>query len=84
MEIEMDSTPTIKKPEWLKQKTQARIGQDGKVHVNTEVNGERLGGTFKLPSAKFDMELMRFCWVWVYFVFLYLTPLVFSYRILIC
>ena len=51
MEIEMDSTPTIKKPGQLKQKAQAPIGQAGRVHMNTKVISERPGGTFK---AKFD------------------------------
>ena len=37
MEIEMDSTPTIKKPRQLKQKAQALIGLAGRVHTNTEV-----------------------------------------------
>ena len=54
MEIETDSTPTIKKPGQLKQKAQAPIGQAGWVHMNTKVNSERLGGTFKLPPAKFN------------------------------
>ena len=52
IETEMDSTLTIKKLERLKQRPQAPIGQAGKVHVH---HGERPGGTFKLPSAKFDM-----------------------------
>ena len=50
----MDSTPTIQKPGQLKQKAQAPIGQAGRVHMNTEVISKRLGGTFKLPPAKFD------------------------------
>ena len=54
MEIEMDSTPTIKKPGQLKQKAHVPIGQAGRVHTNTEVIGERPGGTFKLSPAKFD------------------------------
>ena len=54
MEIEMDLTPTIKKPGELKQKAQAPIVQVGRVHTNTEVISERPGGTFKLPLAKFN------------------------------
>ena len=54
MEIEMDSTPTIKKPRQLKPKAQAPIGQAGRVHMNTKVSSERPGGAFKLPPAKFD------------------------------
>ena len=50
----MNSTPTIIKPGELKQKSQAPIGQAGRVNTNTEVFSERPGGTFKLPSAKFD------------------------------
>ena len=46
MEIEMDSTPTIKKLEQFRQKLQASFGQAGKVHMNTKVNNERLGSTF--------------------------------------
>ena len=52
MEIEMDSRPTIKKPGQLKKSAQAPIGQAGRVHMNTKVNSERPGGTFKLPPAK--------------------------------
>ena len=53
--IEMDSTPTIKKPEQLKQKVQpppqlARLEE----YIQTEVISERPGSTFKLPPAKFD------------------------------
>ena len=54
IEIEMDSTPTIKKPEQLKQKAQAPIGQARRVHTNTEVISEKPGGTFKLLPAKFN------------------------------
>ena len=54
LKIEMDSTPTFKKPGELKQKAQAPIGQAGRVNTNTEVFSERIGGTFKLPPAKFD------------------------------
>ena len=54
IEIEMDSTPTIKKPEQLKQKAQAPFGQARRVHTNTEVISEKPGGTFKLPPAKFN------------------------------
>ena len=54
METGIDSTPTIKKPEQLKQKAQAPIGQAGRVHMNTKVNIERWGGTFKVHPAKFD------------------------------
>ena len=50
MEIETDSTLTIKRPGQLKQKTQALIGQVGKVHMNRE----RLRDAFRLPLAKFD------------------------------
>ena len=52
--IEMDSTPTFKKPVELKQKAQAPIGQAGRVNTNTDVISEKPGGTFKLPPAKFD------------------------------
>ena len=52
--FEMDSTPTIKKPRQLKQKTQVPIGHARRVHMNTEVISERPGGTFKLPPAKYD------------------------------
>ena len=52
--IEMDSTPTFKKPGELKQKAQAPIGLAGRVNTNTEVISERPRGTFKLPPAKFD------------------------------
>ena len=55
LRIEMDSTPTFKKPGELKQKAQALIGLAGRVTTNTEVFSERLGGTFKLPPAKFDV-----------------------------
>ena len=52
MEIEMDSSPTIKKPRQLKQKAQPPpICQAGRVHTNTEVTSERPGGTFKLLSV---------------------------------
>ena len=54
MEIEMDSTLTIKKLGQLKQKAQAPIGQAGRLHLNTKMNSERPGGTFKLLPAKFD------------------------------
>ena len=54
MEIEMDSTPAIKKLGQLKQKAQALIGQAGRVCMNTKVNSERAWGVFKLPSAKSD------------------------------
>ena len=54
LKIEMDSTPTIKKPGELKQKAHAPIGQAGRVNMNTEVFSERPGSTFKLPPAKFD------------------------------
>ena len=54
MNIETDSTPTIKKPEQLKQKALAPFGQAGRVHTNTKVIKERPEGTFKLPPAKFD------------------------------
>ena len=49
LKIEMDSTPTFKKPGELKQKVQAPIGQAGGVNMNIEVISERPGGTFKLP-----------------------------------
>ena len=52
MEIEIDSTLTIKKPGQLKQKAQAPIGQAGRVHTNTEVISERPRGTFKLPPSQ--------------------------------
>ena len=55
LKIEMDSTPTFKKPRELKQKAQAPIGQAGRVNTNTEVFNERPRGTFKLPPAKFDV-----------------------------
>ena len=54
LKIEMDSTPTFKRPGELKQKAQASIGQAERVNMNTEVFSERPGGTFKLPPAKFD------------------------------
>ena len=54
LKIEMDSTPTIKKPGELKQKAQAPIGQAGRVNTITEVFSERPGSTFKLSPAKFD------------------------------
>ena len=50
----MNSMPTIKKPVELKQKSQASIGQAGRVHTNTEVISERPGSPFKLPPAKFN------------------------------
>ena len=53
-QIEMDSTPTIKKQGQLKQKAQTPIVQAGRVHTNTKVIGERPGGPFKLPPAKFN------------------------------
>ena len=40
MEIEMDSTPTIKKAGELKHKAQAPIGQAGRVYTNTKVISE--------------------------------------------
>ena len=45
----MDSTPTIKRPGYLKQKAQSPSGQ-----MNAKVISDRPGGTFKLPPAKFD------------------------------
>ena len=54
MEIEMDSTLTIKNLEQLKQKAQASIGQTGRVYLNTKVNSEKWGSTFKLLPVKFD------------------------------
>ena len=50
----MDSTPTIKKAEQLKQKPQAPIGQAKKMLINTKVNNERPAGAFRLLSTKFD------------------------------
>ena len=52
--MEMDSTPTIKKFEQIKQQALASIDQAGRIHTNTKVNRERPGGAFKLPPAKFD------------------------------
>ena len=57
--IEMDSMPTIKKPEQLKQKAQAPIGQARRVYTNTEVISERLGGTFKLLPVKVELLLVQ-------------------------
>ena len=54
LKIEMDSTSTFKKPEELKQKAKAPIGQAGRVNTNTEVFSKTPVGTFKLPTAKFD------------------------------
>ena len=54
LKIEMDSTPTFKKPGELKKKAQAPIGLAGRVNTNSEVFSERPGGTFKLSPAKFD------------------------------
>ena len=51
LKIEMDSTPTFKKPGELKQKAQAPIGLAGRVNTNTEVFSKRPGGTIKLPPA---------------------------------
>ena len=55
MEIEMDSIPTIKKLGQLKQKAQAPNGLAGRIHMNTKVNSERPGDTFKLPLTKFNV-----------------------------
>ena len=38
------------KPEQLKQKSQVPISQAGKILINTKVNNERPGSTFKMPS----------------------------------
>ena len=38
------------RPEQLKQKSQAPIRQAAKIQMNTKVNKERLGSTFKMPS----------------------------------
>ena len=51
-QIEMDSIPTIKKLGQLKKKAQVPIGQAGRVRMNTKVNSERPGSTFKLPPSQ--------------------------------
>ena len=38
------------RPERLKQKSQSPISQAGKIQINTKVNKERPGSTFKMPS----------------------------------
>ena len=38
------------RPEHLKQKSQAPISQATKIQMNTKVNKERPGSTFKMPS----------------------------------
>ena len=38
-------------PEQLKQKSQLPISQTAKIQMNTKVNKERLGSTFKIPST---------------------------------
>ena len=40
------------KPEQFKQKSQVLNGQAGKIQMNTKVNNERPGSTFKQPSIK--------------------------------
>ena len=39
------------RPEQLKQKSQAPISQAAKIQMNTKVNKEKLGSTFKIPST---------------------------------
>ena len=41
------------KPEQVKQKSLVPISQAGKIQMNTKVNNERPGSTFKMPSIKF-------------------------------
>ena len=54
IEIETNSTSTIKKQEQLIQKAQAPIGQAGRVYDYTKVNSEKPRGAFRLPPAKFN------------------------------
>ena len=63
-QIEMDSTPTIKKQMQLEQKAQAPVGQAGRIHANTQVNSERPRGTFKLPPAKFDIYIYIYIYIY--------------------
>ena len=65
----MDSALTIKKPEQLKQKAQAPIGQVGRVHTNAKVSNQRPGDAFKLSPAKFDgvplASRAKHLWEWI-------------------
>ena len=54
MEIEMDSMATMKKPRQPKQKAQVPIVQAGRIYMNTKMNSERPGSTFKLSPVKFN------------------------------
>ncbi len=56
MEIEMESTPTIKKLGQLKQKAQAPIGHPGRVYTNAEVISERPGGPSQILCSPFTIK----------------------------
>ena len=45
----------------LKQKSQAPISQTGKIHMNTKVNKERPGITFKMPSRTKSPIRIKLC-----------------------
>ena len=48
------------RPEQLKQKSEAPISQAGKIQMNTKVNKERPGGTFKMLRTKLPIRIKQY------------------------